>query len=76
MKTIKNISYNELQLLQNKNVHFISDCEFFPNFDIKAKVLSYKTITNNEILLYTKVLSNNKILIISSNMKNLSYEIL
>lgn len=76
MKTIKNISYNELQLLQNKNVHFISDCEFFPNFDIKAKVLSYKTITNNEILLYIKVLSNNKILIISSNMKNLSYEIL
>lgn len=76
MKTIKNISYNELQLLQNKNVHFTSDCEFFPNFDIKAKVLSYKTITNNEILLYIKVLSNNKILIISSNMKNLSYEIL
>ena len=75
MKPISKISYSELQTLLNRNIHFTSDCEFFPNFNIIATLLSYK-ITKTEIVFEVKVLSNNKFITIGSNMKNLLYEII
>ena len=75
MKPISKISYAELQNLLNKNIHFTSDCEFFPNFNIIATLLSYK-ITKYEIVFEVKISSNNKFITIGSNMKNLQYEII
>lgn len=75
MKPISKISYEELQSLLNKNIHFTSDCEFFPNFDIIATLLSYK-IAKYETIFEVKILSNNKFITIGSNMKNLQYEVI
>ena len=75
MKPISKISYAELQNLLNKNIHFTSDCEFFPNFNIIATLLSYK-INKTETIFEVKILSNNKFITIGSNMKNLQYEII
>lgn len=70
---IKNIPYEEISLLSGKTVNFVSNCEFFPNFDVTGKV--YKIEKNiNETLIYIKT-KNGKKLTIGSNMKNLSYEI-
>ena len=33
-----------------KNVHFTSDCEFFPNFDVVIKVQKIYFAKNNEII--------------------------
>ena len=75
MKFVKKTSYIELVKLVNKKVHFISDCEFFPNFDVKVYVYKVNSSTN-EIIFYTKSLSNNKRLTIGSNMKNLQFELI
>lgn len=61
-------------MLIGRIVHFKSDCEFFPNFDVTGKVLSYK-LYNNELLIKIK-LPNGKLIDVSSNMKNLSFEII
>ena len=41
MNPIKNYGYNILNnMLLGKIVQFISDCEFFPNFNVNCKVIS------------------------------------
>lgn len=73
MELIKKYTYKNInKLLLTKTVHFISDCEFFPNFNITGKVISIH-IHNNEILFEVKI--KEKKLTIGSNMKNLQFEI-
>ena len=60
--------------LLGKRVRFTSDCELFPNFDIKCKVLEMK-LESNEII-FTCKLSNGKTIPVGSNMHNLQFEII
>ena len=75
MELVKNLSFTELyKKIFGKNVRFISDCKFFPNFDIIMKVNDISIAKNNEILIKGKTKSN-KTLCIGSNMLNLQFEI-
>ena len=75
MELVKNLSFNELyKQIFGKNVRFICDCQFFPNFDVIIKVNDISIAKNNEILIKGKTKSN-KALSIGSNMLNLQFEI-
>jgi len=75
MEYIKEYSLDKLyKKIFGKNVHFISDCEFFPNFNVVIKVNDI-SINRNEILIKGQA-KNNKNLTIGSNMKNLQFEVL
>ncbi len=75
MKPIKDISYIEISKnFNHKKIHFTSDCEFFPHFDVKVYIYDISLGNNNEIIFQTKLLNSNKLLTIGSNMKNLQYE--
>lgn len=78
MKLINSLSYlNMVSQLLKKKVRFISDCEIFPNFDVKVLVNDiHISKTSNEIIFETTNLSNKKHLTIGSNMKNLQFELL
>ena len=68
--------YSFIQLIKKlvgQKVNFTSDCEFFPNFNVTGKVISYY-IKGNEIIFKTKV--SNKTIDIGSNMKNLKFKII
>jgi len=76
MKSVKNYSFtNLIKELVGQKVHFTSNCEFFPNFNVKGKVISYK-IHQNELLFKLKTYPSNKVIDVGSNMKNLKYEII
>ena len=62
--------------LLGKRVRFTSDCELFPNFDVKVQVVSISISQNKEILFNCRNISNRKKLIIGSNMKNLKFQLL
>ena len=62
--------------LLGKKVRFISDCELFPNFDVKVQVVSISLSNNKEILFDCRNLSNRKKLTIGSKMKNLRFQLL
>ena len=69
-------SYPTLSSITNgKVVHFISDCEMFPNFDITGKVMSV-SYNNSETIFKVKIRGKEKTIHIGSNMKNLQFEIL
>lgn len=75
MELVNKYSHRQIILkLIGKNVHFISDCEFFPNFNVIGKVISYY-LKGNEIIFKTKIKNSSKIMDIGSNMKNLQFEI-
>lgn len=61
--------------LINKKIHFISDCEFFPNFNIEGYIKDIKLSKSTSEILFT-VAVKNKTLTIGSNMKNLQFEIM
>lgn len=73
MKSIKDLNIIDFFNLINHTVHFTSDCEFFPNFDVVCKVLN---ITYNGSEHIFKVQVDNKKIEIGTNMKNLKYEII
>lgn len=75
MESVKSYTYKKLinKLLGNI-VHFTSECELFPNFDINGKVISYY-INNNELILKVKN-QNYKIIDIGTNMHKLKFEII
>lgn len=73
MVNVKSKSYFELQKLSGKKVHFTSDCEFFPNFNVTGRVIG-SSINGNEYVFKVKTLKG-KIIDIGSNMRNLKYEI-
>lgn len=76
MEKISLYSYIDIhKLLFHKKVHFTSDCEFFPNFDVNVYVYDIY-LRDNEIMFETKKISNDKKLTIGSNMKNLKFEIM
>ena len=62
--------------LLGKKVRFTSDCELFPNFDVKVQVVSISISQNREILFYCRNISNRKKLVIGSKMKNLRFQLL
>lgn len=62
--------------LLGKKVRFTSDCELFPNFDVKVQVVSLSISQNREILFDCRNLSNRKKLTIGSKMKNLRFQLL
>lgn len=67
--------YSSTQLIKKivgQKVRFISDCEFFPNFNVTGKVISYY-FKGSEVLFKTKI--GNKTIDVGSNMKNLRFEI-
>lgn len=75
LEFVKNLSFPELyKKIFGKNVRFISDCQFFPNFDVIIKVNDISIAKNNEILIKGKTKSN-KELSIGSNMRNLQFEV-
>ena len=74
MERVKNFGFEVIyKKMFGKNIRFISNCEFFPNFDVIIKVNKIY-IRNNEIL-FEGLTKTNKKLIIGSNMKNLQFEI-
>jgi len=74
MEPIKNFSFEAIyKKIFGKNVRFISDCEFFPNFDVTIKVKNIY-IKGPETI-FEGITKSNKKLIIGSNMKNLQFEI-
>lgn len=62
-----------ISMIVGKTVHMTSDCEFFPNFDIKGKVLSW-SMHNTEVIFKVKIPGRTKPLSVGSNMKNLAFE--
>ena len=75
MQYVKKYPYNKLNaLLLGKKVHFISDCQLFPNFDITAKPISISLI--NGIPLIKAILNNGKTIQIDGGMSNLQFEVL
>lgn len=75
MKRVSELSYIEIHnTLFGKKVHFTSDCEFFPNFDVVC-IIKDIMLSNSEILFDCKVLAPyEKRITIGSNMRNLKYE--
>ena len=75
MQKVKKMSLLDLsKTLIGHKVRFISDCEFFPNFDVTCNVKQIY-MKGNEIIFEVNTL-NNKYLTIGSNMKNLQFELL
>ena len=76
MIKISKYSYGDLcKLLIGKKVHFISDCQLFPNFNMTGYVISINIASNNEFLIHIKT-NNGKYYDIGSNMHNLQFEII
>ena len=72
---VKSKTYEQLIELLGKKVHFKSDCEFFPNFDVHGKVIEMKYGSNLEIIFKFATFTG-KTIDIGSNMKNLRYEMI
>ena len=60
--------------LLGKKVHFTSDCQLFPNFDIIGKPVSIELI--NGIPLIKTILTNGKTINVDGGMSNLQFEVL
>lgn len=75
MQLLSNLTYEQITTsLYNKNIHFTSDCEFFPEFDVIGKIIKTR-IQNTEIVMTFKT-KQGRVIDIGSHMKNLRYEIL
>ena len=75
METIKKYPYNRLTtMLLGKKVHFTSDCQLFPNFNVTGKVINITLVQG--IPLIKTILTNGKTIQIDGGMSNLSFELL
>ena len=75
MEPIKKYPYNKLtSLLLGKKVHFTSDCQLFPNFNVIGKPIAISLV--NGIPLIKTILTNGKTIQIDGGMSNLSFELL
>lgn len=73
MELVKNYTYENLcKALIGHKARFKSDCEFFPNFDVKGRVLEITISKNKEYLIKVKT-NSGKVLDIGSNMTNLEF---
>jgi len=76
MKKITGYSYFDLcKILHHQKVNFISDCDFFPDFNVTVYVYNIY-LKDQEVIFETKNISNGKKLTIGSNMKNLQFKII
>lgn len=74
MKFVKQYSFEQLHKnIFGKNVRFISDCEFFPNFDVILKI--HKIYMKGSEIIFEGTTKSNKKLTIGSNMKNLQFKL-
>jgi hypothetical protein len=74
MERVKNFGFEVIyKKIFGKNVRFISNCEFFPNFDVIIKV--NKIYIKGTEILFEGLTKTNKKLTIGSNMKNLQFEL-
>ena len=74
MERVKNFGFEVIyKKMFGKNVRFISNCEFFPNFDVIIKI--NKIYIKGSEILFEGLTKTNKKLTIGSNMKNLQFEI-
>lgn len=77
MEFTKKYSNNKLiKLLLGKRVHFKSDCELFPNFDVTGRVVDHTYAKNGELILKVKSMNSPRILPIGTNMNRLRFEVL
>lgn len=75
MEFVKNYPFEIIyKKLFGKNVRFVSDCEFFPNFDVIIKI--NKIYINQNEIMFRGLTKSNKNLTIGSNMQNLKFEIM
>jgi len=75
MEILKKYPYNKLtSKLLGKKVHFTSDCQLFPNFDVTGKVINITLVQG--IPLIKTILTNGKTIQIDGGMSNLSFELL
>ena len=75
MEFVKNYPFEIIyKKLFGKNVRFVSDCEFFPNFDVIIKI--NKIYINQNEIMFRGLTKSNKKLTIGSNMQNLKFEIM
>ena len=75
MNLIKKYPINILrERLLGKKVHFTSDCQLFPNFNVTGKVIEI-TLSGNIPLLKT-ILTSGKTIQIDGGMSNLQFEVL
>jgi len=74
MEAVKKYPINILRnKLLGKRVHFTSDCQLFPNFDINGKVIEINMSGN--IPLIKTILKNGKTINIDGGMSNLEFEL-
>lgn len=75
MNLVKKYPINILrERLLGKKVHFTSDCQLFPNFNVTGKVIEI-TLSGNIPLLKT-ILTSGKTIQIDGGMSNLQFEVL
>lgn len=75
MEFVKNYPFEIIyKKLFGKNIRFVSDCEFFPNFDVIIKI--NKIYINQNEIMFRGLTKSNKNLTIGSNMQNLKFEIM
>jgi hypothetical protein len=74
MELVKKYSINILRnKLLGKKVHFTSDCQLFPNFNVTGKVIEINL--SGSIPLIKTILNSGKTMNIDGGMSNLSFEI-
>ena len=75
MELVKKYSINLLRnKLLGKKVHFTSDCQLFPNFNVTGKVIQISL--SGTIPLFKTILTSGKTIDIDGGMSNLSFELL
>ena len=75
MELVKKYSINLLRnKLLGKKVHFISDCQLFPNFNVTGKVIQISL--SGTIPLFKTILTSGKTIDIDGGMSNLSFELI
>lgn len=74
MEPVKKYPINVLrQKILGKKVHFISDCQLFPNFNVTGKVIEINLSSN--IPLLKTILTSGKTINIDGGMSNLQFEL-
>ena len=75
MEILKKYPYNKLtSTLLGKKVHFTSDCQLFPNFNVTGKVVNISL--EKGIPLIKTILTSGKTINIDGGMSNLQFEVL
>lgn len=76
MELVKKYSVpNLIKKLVGQKVKMTSNCEFFPNFNITGKVLSYY-MNGTELVFKVKTIPSQKTIDVGCNMKNLKFSII